>query len=117
MARRCSAARAHRLDLAPDEEGQPTAADIWNSLLREYPDYFPAIYAAGRVGQHLTALLQGKAEVDDIIPLAVTPTAVSRLLLGAEPDSNSPPFWRSAQGAPLIGPACCASMDFWRGRL
>ncbi|MBO1259714.1 polyketide synthase dehydratase domain-containing protein, partial [Bordetella holmesii] len=98
--------------LPPDEEGQPTAADIWNSLLREYPDYFPAIYAAGRVGQHLTALLQGKAEVDDIIPLAVTPTAVSRLLLGAETGQQLAAVLEIAQGAPLIGPACCASMDF-----
>ncbi|OZI77651.1 type I polyketide synthase [Bordetella genomosp. 12] len=118
--------------LAADEEGQPTAADIWNSLLREYPDYFPAIYAAGRVGLHLPALLQGKTDIDAVIPRAVTPTAISRLLLGAElgqqlaavlaqaarravarlASGQRLAILEIAQGAPIVGPACCAALDF-----
>lgn len=119
--------------LLPDEEGQPTAADIWNSLLREYPDYFPAIYATGRLGLHLPALLQGNIEIDDVIPRAVTPTAISRLLLGAErrgqqlaavlaqalrraaarrQGGQRLAMLEIAQGTPVFGPACCAALDF-----
>jgi acyl transferase domain-containing protein/NADPH:quinone reductase-like Zn-dependent oxidoreductase/acyl carrier protein len=118
--------------LAADEEGQPVAADIWNSLLREYPDYVPAIYAAGRVGLHLPQLLQGAIRIGQVVPQAVTPTAISRLVLGAERGQRlaavlaqtlrraagqRKPGQRLAlleiaQGAPLVGPACCASLDF-----
>jgi phthiocerol/phenolphthiocerol synthesis type-I polyketide synthase C len=118
--------------LVPDEEGQPAAADIWNSLLREYPDYVPAIYAAGRVGLHLPQLLQGAIRIEQVVPQAVTPTAISRLVLGAERGQRlaavlaqtlrraagrRKPGQRLAmleiaQGTPLFGPACCASLDF-----
>lgn len=115
---------------APDEEGQPSAADIWNSLLREYPDYFPAIYAAGRVGLHLPQLLRGAIDIEQVLPGIATPTAISRLVLGAERGqrlagvvaqalrrARCEPGQRLsmleiAQDAPIFGPACCAVLDF-----
>lgn len=118
--------------LASDEKDQPAAADIWNSLLREYPDYFPAIYAAGRVGLHLPQLLQGHIDIDQAVPQAVTPAVISRLVLGAERSQRLAAVLAQilhqaacrrrtgqrlamleiAKDSPLFGPACCAALDF-----
>ncbi|WP_233238555.1 type I polyketide synthase [Bordetella sp. LUAb4] len=115
-----------------DETAVPTAADIWNSLLRDYPDYFPAILAAGRVGMHLPALLTGAADIEQIVPRSATPTALSRMMLGAargqmlaetlseavqhavrmRAPGRRVAILEVAQGLPLIGNACCAALDF-----
>lgn len=42
-----------------DGEGQASAQDIWNSLIQDYPDYFPIIHNVGRVGLQLKELLEG----------------------------------------------------------
>lgn len=119
-------------ELLPDEEGQPAAFEIWNSLLREYPDYFPAIYAVGRMGLHLPELMRGLTNIDQVIPSAMSPAAMSRLTLGAERGqrlaaavaqtlrdaaTRLQPGQRLAvleiaKDAPLFGPACCAALDF-----
>ncbi|TDV37311.1 acyl transferase domain-containing protein [Paraburkholderia caballeronis] len=59
-----------------------STADIWNSLVREYPDYFPIVQAAGRVGLHLDALLRGKVEHPDVCPAGVTVAGLLRHVLG-----------------------------------
>jgi len=117
---------------ARDEGEEATAADIWNSLLRDYPDYFPAILAAGRVGMHLPALLTGTVDIEQIVPRAATPTALSRMVLGAArgqmlAEALAEALQRAvcmrapgqriavlevAQGLPLAGSACCAVLDF-----
>ncbi|AUL48315.1 beta-ketoacyl synthase [Bordetella trematum] len=117
--------------LQEDSDDAASAEDIWNSLLREYPDYFPAIFAAGRIGLHLAELLQGSADIEQVAPKAVTPTVISRLVLGAERGqalasalaqalqqaaAQRQPGQRLGlleigQGAPLFGPACCATLD------
>jgi len=73
-----------KLSRAADHE-HVSAADIWNTLLREYPDVFPAVHAAGRIGMHLPDLLQGR-----MAPAsqwgggaAITPAAIGRLACGA----------------------------------
>jgi len=120
--------------LAPADPDTPAAADIWNSLVREYPDYFPAIQAVGRVGLHLAALLRGERPHDggrtDGTP---THAAAAALLLGpdeahaagrglAEALGQALPRARHARlsvlelGAqgPVFGAACCAALDFAR---
>ncbi|ALM86454.1 type I polyketide synthase [Bordetella sp. N] len=136
LARAAAAGYVHISDkgweLAADEADQPTAAEIWNSLLREYPDYFPAIFATGRVGLHLPALLTGSADIDQIVPRSASPMALSRMMLGPGRShtlaaalsetlqgavARRAPGQRLAvleiaSGLPLLGTACCAALDF-----
>jgi len=70
--------------LACADDGSTRAADIWNTLLREYPDYFPAVHAAGRIGLHLPTLLAGRMSQHEVCPPSVTPAAIGRLVCGAD---------------------------------
>jgi acyl transferase domain-containing protein len=36
-------------------DAQPSAQDIWNSLIADYPDFFAIVHAVGQVGMHLPA--------------------------------------------------------------
>lgn len=65
-----------------DISDQPTAIDIWNSLLREYPDYFAIVQAIGRVGQHLPALLQQTQSLADVCPREATPESLATHIQG-----------------------------------
>jgi len=117
---------------APDPE-MPAAVDIWNSLVREYPDDFPAIQAVGRVGLHLAGLLRGELAHDSVRPSWATHAAAAALLRG--PDEShavgrclANVLGRAARRAtharlsvlelgaegPVFGPACCAALDFAR---
>ncbi|GAB3333565.1 type I polyketide synthase [Bordetella tumulicola] len=58
--------------------------DIWNSLLREYPDYAHVVHAVGRVGLHLGPLLQGQTTLDAICPDDASASALTRQILGTE---------------------------------
>ena len=69
--------------LAEPQAGQPEAADIWNSLLREYPDYFAIVHAAGRIGLRLPELLQGRP-FSDTCPQDTTPASLARCILGED---------------------------------
>src|SRR5690606_6156441 len=66
------------------DDGAPDVIDIWNSLVREYPDYAHIVHAVGRVGLHLTELLQGRITLDAICPPEASPGALVRQILGAE---------------------------------
>ena len=66
------------------DEGAPGVVDIWNSLVREYPDYAHIVHAVGRIGLHLPALLQGHAKLADICPQDASPAALVRQIFGAE---------------------------------
>jgi NADPH:quinone reductase-like Zn-dependent oxidoreductase/NAD(P)-dependent dehydrogenase (short-subunit alcohol dehydrogenase family)/acyl carrier protein/SAM-dependent methyltransferase len=59
-----------------------TAADIWNSLAREYPGAFAIVHAVGRTGLHLPALLAGEAAPADIRSPNATPASLMRRALG-----------------------------------
>ncbi|HEY0296650.1 MAG TPA: type I polyketide synthase, partial [Bordetella sp.] len=63
LLQRAAHLRADRLNWQVDapQADEASTLDIWNSLLREYPDYFAIVHAAGRVGLHLQALLTGQA--------------------------------------------------------
>lgn len=124
--------QASGIALPADEGGEGGATDIWNTLLREYPDYAQIVHAVGRVGLHLPDLLRGEAAVDEICPRATTPAAISRSLLGAasgqrlgialravldQAQAARLPGQRLAvmevgQAAPLFNFNCCDALDF-----
>lgn len=124
-----SAAGVH---LPPKDENESGTGDIWNTLLREYPDYAQIVHAVGRVGLHLPALLRGEASLDDVCPRASTPASISRSALGAasgqrlgsalnaaltQAQANRLPGQRLAvievgQAAPLFASSCCDALDF-----
>jgi len=109
----------------------PPAIDIWNSLVREYPDHFAIVQTMGRVGQHLTALIKGERAWEDTWPREATPAklaahvqgiatrqdmahaigahalaAQTRLLAG-----ERLAILELGGAAPLLGPECCAQLD------
>lgn len=116
---------------APDGNESGTT-DIWNTLLREYPDYAQIVHAVGRVGLHLPALLRGEATLDAVCPRASTPASIGRSALGAasgqrlgtalravlaQAQANRLPGQRLAvievgQAAPLFAFSCCDALDF-----
>ncbi|MCD0501932.1 type I polyketide synthase [Bordetella petrii] len=70
--------------LPAQDDSAPDVIDIWNSLIREYPDYAHIVQAVGRVGLHLAALLQGQATLATIWPQEFSAGALSRQILGAD---------------------------------
>ena len=56
----------------------PGPEAIWNSLVMEYPDYLPLLHGVGRVGMHLADLLQGRLEMQDILPRDCTLSRIVR---------------------------------------
>jgi phthiocerol/phenolphthiocerol synthesis type-I polyketide synthase C len=64
------------------DDNDPDVIDIWNSLLREYPDYAQIVHAVGRVGLHLAQLLQGQVALDAISPAQASSGALGRQMLG-----------------------------------
>lgn len=71
------------LVLAPAQD-DITAADIWNSLVADYPDYFQIIQTAGRVGMHLASLISGTRQLDDILPQNTSLASLVRQALGSK---------------------------------
>jgi acyl transferase domain-containing protein len=47
---------------------QASPAEIWRSLLADYPDYAAEILLLGRIGQNLTGALSGAIEVPALLP-------------------------------------------------
>src|SRR5690606_15493125 len=117
---------------AEDDETAPGAIDIWNSLVREYPDYAHIVHAAGRVGLHLAELLRGRSIAADSVSMQSTPGALLRQILGAEARQRIGAALRSelarAQAAlpagrrlsvleisahaPAFAIDCCSALDF-----
>ncbi|MVW79802.1 type I polyketide synthase [Bordetella sp. 02P26C-1] len=69
--------------ISEHDDNDPDVIDIWNSLLREYPDYAQIVHAVGRVGLHLSQLLQGQVSLDDVSPAEASLGALARQILGA----------------------------------
>ncbi|MGY6272312.1 SDR family NAD(P)-dependent oxidoreductase [Achromobacter denitrificans] len=120
--------------LAPELAGEPCAADIWNTLAREYPEHFGPALAAGRIGLRLPAMLQGLQTAEDAAASQFTHRDLARHLL-APPASQQlgqalagiieaaqdalPPGRRLrllevGAHAPWFGSDCCAALDFRR---
>lgn len=125
-------AQASGLDLPASDGGEGGTSDIWNTLLREYPDYAQIVHAVGRIGLHLPALLRGEAAFDDICPRATTPAVINHSLLGAASGQRLGTSLRAALAqaqaarlpgqrlavmevsgaAPLFNFSCCDTLDF-----
>lgn len=125
-------ASAAGIHLPAQDDNDSRTSDIWNTLLREYPDYAQIVHAVGRVGLHLPALLRGEAALDDVCPRASTPATITRSALGAasgqrlgtalrgileQAQANRVPGQRLAiievgQAAPLFASNCCDALDF-----
>lgn len=125
-------ASAAGIHLPAQNDSESGSADIWNTLLREYPDYAQIVHAVGRVGLHLPALLRGETSLDEVCPRASTPATITRSALGAasgqrlgsalrtallQAQSQRLPGQRLAvievgQAGPLFASSCCDALDF-----
>ncbi|HYG45316.1 MAG TPA: beta-ketoacyl synthase N-terminal-like domain-containing protein, partial [Bordetella sp.] len=114
------------------DDAAPSVIDIWNSLIREYPDYAHIVHAAGRVGLHLAALLQGQVSLETVCPQDASPSALARQILGAEalerlgatvqgilartqqalPAGARLGVLEISAHAPAFAAACCTVLDF-----
>ncbi|NYT36434.1 SDR family NAD(P)-dependent oxidoreductase [Allopusillimonas soli] len=115
-----------------DEAGdEPSPQDIWNALLRDYPEYALAIFAIGRAGLHGTALQRGELTASAVKPRELTPSALLRLVFGgaarvqltaelaaqiSQAQAGLKPGRRLrvmeiACGEPLLAADCCARID------
>ncbi len=63
------------------DEGLPSAEDIWNSLVSDYPDYLPVFHSVGRVGMHLADLLRGRRRLEQLLPRECTPSRLTHQVL------------------------------------
>jgi len=117
------------------QERQATAQDIWNSLVGDYPDYFPIIHAVGRVGMHLRPLLDGGLRLQAICPRDASLSSLRRQVLGASgrhavgkalrdlvaagldklPEGQRLGVLEMSEGPPLFALDVCQSLDFDRG--
>lgn len=120
--------------LAPELAGEPAAADIWNTLAREYPEHFGPALAAGRIGLHLPAMLQGLHAPEDAAASQFTHRDLARHLLAAParqqlaqalggivaaaqdalPPGRRLRLLEIGAHAPWFGADCCAALDFRR---
>ncbi|TRM53550.1 type I polyketide synthase [Achromobacter sp. LC458] len=117
--------------LPAQDDADSGTTDIWNTLLREYPDYAQIVHAVGRVGLHLPALLRGEALLDDVCPRASTPAAIYRSAMGAASSQRLGSALHGVlqqaqasrlagqrltvievgQAAPLLASSCCDALD------
>ncbi|WP_315129188.1 type I polyketide synthase [Comamonas antarctica] len=70
-------------ELVPGDEDQASAEDIWNSLVADYPDYFQIVHSVGRIGMHLSELLDGSVTLDKVCPRETSLVTLLRQALGA----------------------------------
>jgi len=119
-------------NIPAQDDNAPDVIDIWNSLLRDYPDYAHIVHAVGRVGLHLGQLLQGQITLDAVWPADASPSALARQILGTEArerigaalqtlitqtQSVLPPGARLnvleiSTHAPAFAVHCCTALDF-----
>jgi acyl transferase domain-containing protein/NADPH:quinone reductase-like Zn-dependent oxidoreductase/acyl carrier protein len=69
------------------EEDLPAPEDIWNSLVADYPDYFPVFHAVGQIGMHLADLLAGRRSLEQVLPRDCT---LNRLTHPIRSDAGMP---------------------------
>ncbi|KAA0911383.1 type I polyketide synthase [Pusillimonas sp. ANT_WB101] len=70
----------------PDVDTPPE--DIWNALLRDYPDYAPLIFAVGRTGTHLASLLVGETTWDAVRPRELSGASMLRQVVGDDQQAS-----------------------------
>lgn len=65
-----------------DAQEEISAADIWNTLIQDYPDYFYPIHLVGRVGFRLPELLNGDMQPDELNISPLLYAGITRHILG-----------------------------------
>ncbi len=65
------------------EDERATAQDIWSSLIADYPDFFQIIHAVGRIGMHLTSILEGRRALMQTCTWGTSLAALTLQVLGA----------------------------------
>ncbi len=48
----------------------PPAVELWRTIVSDYPAYLAEAVVLGRLGLHLLSILQGKSEVEDVLPIS-----------------------------------------------
>jgi acyl transferase domain-containing protein/NADPH:quinone reductase-like Zn-dependent oxidoreductase/acyl carrier protein len=119
---------------AIDETQRASAQDIWNSLIDDYPDFFPLIQAVGCVGVRLPQLWQQQRTLAQVLPPHLTPEALRRPVVGTQARLQLLAALRSriegalrelkegerlglveiSADAPLFAPELCRDLDFDR---
>jgi acyl transferase domain-containing protein/NADPH:quinone reductase-like Zn-dependent oxidoreductase/acyl carrier protein len=61
-----------------------SAQDIWNSLIGDYPDFFPLVHAVGCVGAQLPTLLQQQRELPGVLPTRLTLASLQQPVWGED---------------------------------
>ncbi|PAS96899.1 MAG: beta-ketoacyl synthase [Candidatus Dactylopiibacterium carminicum] len=82
-AQRANLLDARNQNLLAGEDETPTA-EIWQLLLREYPDHFPLIHTISHLGQQLAAVLFGTQQSPLELPAGFSVASLSRHMLGRE---------------------------------
>lgn len=59
------------------------AQDIWQELLRSYPEHFQIIHSVGRIGTHLGELCRGERSLAELLPRETSASGLARVALGA----------------------------------
>ena len=122
-------------EMVPDQDDQPSAEDIWNSLVADDPDYFQIVHSVGRIGMHLHRLLDGSASLAEICPQESSRTSLLQQVLGARGKHQLGQILRDlierglhalpagqrlgiveiSEGAPSFALDACVHLDFDRG--
>lgn len=121
-------------EISPDQANAIQAADIWNSLVADYPDYFQIIQSVGRVGLHLSSLLTGEIDPAQLISNEFSSATLMQLVLGADAkqqigaalrtlidqslnqlvDGQRLAIMEIAEDAPVFAVDICTRLDFNR---
>ncbi|HYA66343.1 MAG TPA: type I polyketide synthase, partial [Burkholderiaceae bacterium] len=121
--------------VSASKHGQPRAQDIWNSLIKDYPDYFAVVHAVGRVGMHLGALFEGSQNLGELSPTDSSLGPLMRQMLGANattiigkslrdlttmglvdlPEGKRLGVIEISEGEPVFATEICTALDFDRG--
>lgn len=123
----------NRWEITPDQADTILAADIWNSLVADYPDYFQIIHSVGRAGMHLPSILTGTINPTALVSSESSRAALLRLALGNGkqqlgsalqdlithslkqlPDGQRLGVMELSEGAPTFAMDICAQLDFNR---
>jgi acyl transferase domain-containing protein/NADPH:quinone reductase-like Zn-dependent oxidoreductase/acyl carrier protein len=118
--------------ILPNHNEHASAQDIWNSLINDYPDFFDIVHSVGRVGMHLSSIVDGSFQPARIHPLETTPSKLTSQVFGAVgrqkvgralrdlialglkqlPEGRRLGIIEISEGSPSFALDACAAMDF-----
>jgi len=108
------------------QDPQPSAQDIWNSLIGDYPDFFSIVHAVGQVGMHLPTGRPHGAHISlpTLMRQALGPklklqidAALRSSLIAAQsllPEGRRLGVVEICEGPPLFTAEICRALEFER---